>query len=200
MAYKLSGSILEVCDCAVLCPCWIGEDPDNGTCQSAIAYRIDEGHIDGLDVSGLNYAAAVFIPGNVLAGNWRGVFFIDERATAAQAEALRSVFRGERGGPLADLARLTGDVVAIERARISFDVVQGRGTLRIGNVVAAELEPYRGPTGAPTQLVDSIFSTIPGSPAYVGKAQQFRMTLPSIGVDLAIEGRNAIQGFFAFEG
>lgn len=200
MAYKLSGSILEVCDCAVLCPCWIGEDPDNGTCQSALAYHIDEGHIDGIDVSGLTYAAAVLIPGNVLAGNWRGAFFIDERASAAQAEALRSVFRGERGGPLADLAKLTGEVVSIQRAPINFDVVEGRGTLRIGSVVAADLEPYRGPNGAPTRLVDSIFSTIPGSPAYVGKAQRFRMALPSIGVDLAIEGRNAIQGFFVFEG
>jgi hypothetical protein len=200
MAYKLSGSILEVCDCAVLCPCWIGENPDNGSCQSALAYHIDEGEIDGIDVSGLTYAAAVFIPGNVLAGNWRGAFFVDDRASDAQAEALLSVFRGERGGPLADLAKLVGEVVSVERAPIRFDVVEGRGTLRIGDVVAAELEPYRGPTGAPTRLVDSIFSTIPGSPAYVGKAPQFRMDLPSIGVDLAIGGRNAIQGFFAFEG
>ena len=33
MAYTLEGRILEVCDCNVLCPCWIGEDPDNGTCD-----------------------------------------------------------------------------------------------------------------------------------------------------------------------
>ena len=32
------------------------------------------------------------------------------------------------------------------------------------------MEPYRGPTGEPTRLVDTIFSTIPGSPAYVSKA------------------------------
>ena len=30
MAYKLEGSLLEVCNCEVLCPCWIGVDPDNG--------------------------------------------------------------------------------------------------------------------------------------------------------------------------
>ena len=28
MAYKLEGSLLEVCNCEVLCPCWIGVDPD----------------------------------------------------------------------------------------------------------------------------------------------------------------------------
>ena len=165
MGYKLSGSILEVCDCKVLCPCWIGEDPDNGSCRSAIAYRIDQGAIDGLDVSGLIYAGAVFIPGNVFAGGWRGAFFIDDRASDAQAEALRAVFRGERGGPLADLAKLVDEVVSVERAPITFEVSEGKGTLRIGTVAEAELEPYRSGTGEPTRLVDSIFSTIPGSAA-----------------------------------
>jgi hypothetical protein len=37
MTYKLEGSILEVCDCEILCPCWVGEAPDNGTCQAAVA-------------------------------------------------------------------------------------------------------------------------------------------------------------------
>jgi hypothetical protein len=27
MPYHLEGRLLEVCDCRVLCPCWIGEDP-----------------------------------------------------------------------------------------------------------------------------------------------------------------------------
>jgi hypothetical protein len=39
MAHHLEGRLLEVCDCRVLCPCWIGEDPDNGTCDSVLAYR-----------------------------------------------------------------------------------------------------------------------------------------------------------------
>ena len=31
--YQLEGSLLEVCSCNVLCPCWIGEDPDGGACE-----------------------------------------------------------------------------------------------------------------------------------------------------------------------
>jgi hypothetical protein len=37
-AYQLEGSLLEACSCEVLCPCWIGEDPDRGTCESFNAY------------------------------------------------------------------------------------------------------------------------------------------------------------------
>src|SRR5208283_1835748 len=56
MAYQLEGKLLEVCDCNVLCPCWIGEDADNGTCDAVVAYHIDKGTVDGTDVSGLTLA------------------------------------------------------------------------------------------------------------------------------------------------
>jgi hypothetical protein len=43
MAYRLEGSLLEICNCHVLCPCWIREDPDYGACDSAFANRFDTG-------------------------------------------------------------------------------------------------------------------------------------------------------------
>ena len=52
MAYRLQGSLLEVCTCKILCPCWVGEDPDLGDCKSAMAWHFDQGTIDGVDVSG----------------------------------------------------------------------------------------------------------------------------------------------------
>ena len=200
MGYHLKGDLLEVCECKTLCPCWIGEDPDNGECRSVLAYHIDAGQIDGVDVSGLTFGVAVFIPGNVLKGGWRVVRYVDDRATAEQEQALLKAFRGKLGGPLADIARLVGEEVASRRAPISFTVEKGRGSLRIGDGIAAEMEPYRGPTGEPTQLVESIFSTIPGSPAYVAKASRFRMEQAEIGVKLDLAGHNAIQGHFEMQG
>jgi len=46
MAYQLEGRLLEVCNCDVLCPCWVGEDPDGGTCDAIVAYHIDDGQIE----------------------------------------------------------------------------------------------------------------------------------------------------------
>ena len=68
MAYRLQGSILEVCTCQVLCPCWIGEDPDGGTCDSTVAYRIDTGSVDGVDVSGLALASGCTFLGTCCRG------------------------------------------------------------------------------------------------------------------------------------
>lgn len=194
VAYDLEGSLLEACDCDVLCPCWVGEDPDGGTCQSVVAYHFDRGTIRGIDVSGLSLVSAAFIPGNVLAGNWRTVLFVDDRAGAEQQQALLDAFSGELGGPLADLAQLVGEVLEVRRAPIVHEIVEGKGTLRIGDgVVHARMEPYRGPDGSETTLHNSIFSTVPGSPAYVGKTSLFSMQLPEHGIVVQLEGRNAIQ-------
>ena len=192
--YQFEGTLLEACNCDVLCPCWIGEDPDNGTCSSVMAYHFDSGMIRGIDVSGLTLASVNFIPGNVLAGNWQTVMFVDDEASEEQAQAIVDTFSGKFGGPLGDLAQLIGELRAVVRAPISHKVEDGRGTLRLGDgMVVAEMEPYRGPDGSVTTLQNSLFSTVPGSPAWVSKASRFAVDLPDYGWTYEFEGRNAIQ-------
>jgi hypothetical protein len=193
VAYDLEGSLLEVCSCDVLCPCWIGEDPDNGTCESVVAYHFDRGTIQGVDVSGLTLASAVLIPGNVLEGNWKQVLFIDDKASDEQADAVLAAFRGELGGPLADLSQLVGELLAVERAPIDHQIIDGKGKLRVSDVISADMHPYTGPDGSTTTLHESIFSTVPGSPAYVGKADHQKIDIPEHGMQWEFEGRNAIQ-------
>ena len=200
MTYKLSGKLLEVCNCNVLCPCWIGEDPDHGDCKASLAYHFEKGEIDGVDVSGITAAVSAHIPGNVLDGNWKECLYISDNATDEQFNALVAVLSGKKGGPLADLAKLVGEVAEVKRVPITFQVSEGKGTYRVGNVVEAQVEPYMGMTGRPTTLAETVFSTIPGSPAYVSKASVFRMNNPTLGLNVDLRNHNAIQGSFAFEG
>ncbi len=128
--------MFEVCTCNVLCPCWVGEDPDGGTCDGLLGWRVDKGQIDGVDVGGITLVMMAHIPGNILQGNWRAMVYLDERATENQEEALLNVFTGKLGGPIADLASLVGEVVGLERVPITTDVIDGKGTLKIGTAVA----------------------------------------------------------------
>jgi len=201
MAYQLEGKLLEVCDCNVLCPCWIGEDADNGTCDTVLAYHIDKGKIDGTDVSGLTIGLLAHIPGNILQGNWRMAVFVDDKASPQQQEAMLNAWTGKLGGPLADMAKLVGEVVAVERAPISFNVEAGEGRLRIGTIAEATMAPYKSRAGNVTTLNESVFSTIPGSPAYVSKASRYRRQGQKYGLrDVDLQNRNAIQGLFRFVG
>ena len=180
--YDLQGTLLEACSCGVLCPCWVGADPDGGSCDAVNAYHFDSGTIRGVDVSGLSAVLVVKIPGNVLTpGSWQVVRFIDEKATDEQMAAILDAYRGNLGGPLADLAGLIGEEVAVERAQIVHEIRDGRGTLLIGDAVSAEMAPFLAADGTTTTLRDSLFSTVPGSPAYVGRADHSPSASPSTG-------------------
>jgi hypothetical protein len=199
MAYHLEGRLLEVCNCRVLCPCWIGEDPDNGTCETIVSWRFDKGQIDGVDVAGTTIAAIAHVPGNILEGNWTAAIYLSDNVTPKQEEAILKVYTGKAGGPVADLAKLIGTVVSVEKVPITFDVQGGKGTLKVGNHGYAELEPYKSASGATTTLTDTVFSTVPGAPVFVGKAPIYRSKNAALGIDLDIKDHNALQSTFVFD-
>lgn len=199
--YELEGHLLEVCDCQVLCPCWIGEDPDGGTCEALVAWTIERGQVNGVDVSGLALVVLPHIPGNILQGNWKALVVVDDNASPEQQEAMLSVFTGQLGGPIADLAALIGEVVAVERAPIHYTIEGGKGQIKVGEFAEATMEPYQGATGKSTVLNETVFSTIPGSPAYVSKASSYTRNTQQYGLnDVNLQGHNAVQGHFYFEG
>jgi hypothetical protein len=146
-----------------------------------------------VDVGGLSLVGVAHIPGNVLEGNWRQVVYVDDQASDEQADALLDAFSGKLGGPLADLAELVGERVAVERAPISHQIVDGAGTLTVGDKVQAAMHPYTGPDGSTTTLNNSVFSTVPGSPAYVAVADTQKIDIPEHGYEWAYEKKNAIQ-------
>lgn len=196
MPYNIEGRLLEVCTCKILCPCWVGEDPDFGVCDGVLGWHIDKGTIEGVDVAGRSFIILAHIPGNILKGNWKVRVYIDDKATKQQLDALIKVWTGKAGGPVADLAKLVGEVVAVEQVPITFEVQGMNGTLKVGDVIGASLEPFHGATGQPTAMTDTVFTTIPGSPAYVGKASSYTAKAP--GFDVNLKGHNAVSGSFRF--
>jgi len=200
MSYEIEGRLLEVCTCNVLCPCWVGEDPDNKTCDTVIAWGIEKGEIEGVSVDGLTIAVSAHIPKNILIPkSWKAVVFVDDRATSDQEGALLRLFTGQLGGAVADLAGLIGEVVAVERAPISFSVEGGKGSLKIGTRVDAEMAPFIGATGNPTTLAETVFSTIPGSPVYASKASRYTRDGTGHGIpSVNLTDHNALQGHFRF--
>jgi hypothetical protein len=99
---------------------------------------------------------------------------------------------------VADLAQLVSEVVGVERLPVTFTVEGGKGRIKIGQVAEAEMAPLMGPHGQPTTLNESVFSTIPGSPAYVSQASTYKSKVPALGINVDLHDHNAVQGNFRF--
>ena len=200
MAYHLDGRLLEVCTCMAICPCWVGQDPDGGHCEGLLAWHMDSGQINGVDIAGRTVAAVAYIPGNALKGNWKAAVYIDDGASTAQKDALLQVYTGKLGGPVAQLASLIGQVVALESVPITFTVQAGKGSVRIGSVAEADVEPF---LGAPSGIRRN--SRIRSSPPFLARLLMFAHRVPrarqdATGVNVDITGHNSVQGHFLFDG
>ena len=202
MAWHVKGTYIETCSCDFFCPCnfSLANGADYDYCRVALVFNVTEGDVDGTDVGGLAVAAIADTPKVMTDGNWRLGLFIDEAASEEQAQKLAGVFSGQLGGPLADLAQLVSEVVGVYDVPIDFNMQEGKGTIRVGDAASADMQPYTDAQGRPTKLVDTVFSTIPGSPAYAGKASSFKVNVPQHQMQWEYNGRNAILGDFRMEG
>jgi hypothetical protein len=201
VAYEMRGQFLEACDCSVPCPCWFVEDPDEGECTGIIAWHIEQGEIDGVEVTGLTavsvsqHSGARGAPGEH--ANMRIALIVDERASEEQEQAVARAFTGKLGGPLAELAEMTHDTPEVTHAPIEFRSDGASTRLSVGELVRTEMTPVVGATGRITTIADSVMAEMLGL-GEVGKASTLRFNLSTQGIDLSLENRSATRGRFRY--
>jgi hypothetical protein len=199
MPYHLQGRFFEACDCYVPCPCWFSDSPDEDECTGVFAWQIENGDIDGVDVTGLAVVSASRHGGHRDQPNQlRVALIVDSRATNDQSQALDSAFSGELGGPLGQLARMGGRRSAVERASISFATDRGAHRLDVGKRISVASKAVFGSTARPITINDGAFATLLGSPGVVGKSSKYRLTIDSADIDLDVTGRSTTHGRFAY--
>jgi hypothetical protein len=97
--WMIRGTQFANCNCDWGCPCQFNSPTSHGHCEAIEAGHIEEGQYNGTRLDGLNYVMLVQWPGEIADGNGREQFIIDERANAAQREALGKIMRGESTAP-----------------------------------------------------------------------------------------------------
>ena len=123
-AWNISGQYVETCSCDYVCPCVphvLAVQPSKGSCTFAMAFRIDKGRFGETPMDGLPFVVVGFTPGRMIDGNWSVGIIADERASAAQQEALGAICSGQAGGPMAALAPLVGKFLGIASAKITYE-------------------------------------------------------------------------------
>jgi hypothetical protein len=178
MAWNIEGSHMESCTCELVCPCSasFALPAHYDRCKVTLAFHVNQGEVEGVDVSGLTVAAVGDTPKVMTDGNWRVGIFIDAAATDEQAEKLGAVFSGALGGPMAALASLIGENLGVERAPIEFRADGLRHSVKIGDAVDIEVEdvvPFGIESGEPVKLA-GVFNPV-GSELTVSRPTRARV-------------------------
>lgn len=141
-AKEISGEYLEARSCDVYTgPCFANGEVGISGKEAVLAWMIDQGTWKGQDVAGLGAALIVNADDtlgfggsfNVRPEKIASVILVDERANAAQHEALVAFVR--ESAP-----ELAKDVVRIEKAPLSLtnDHLSGKGVFRAGSLAKIE--------------------------------------------------------------
>jgi hypothetical protein len=145
--WSLTGELILNCNCTVFCPCVVSlgkHPPTEGYCQAWAGVRIDEGRSGAVDLSGLNVAMLLDIPGKMERGNWVLALWIDDRATDDQFAALEAIFAGRARGSTGLFALLVGNYLGAERAPIEFVTDGDTRQLSVGRVIKGAVRPIKG--------------------------------------------------------
>lgn len=145
---------LQTCNCDYGCPCEFSAPPTTGFCEGMGAWKIEKGAYDGVALGALGLAFAAKWPGAIHEGNGTLLLFVDEKASAAQREALLAIASGKDGGlPFEILATTITTLHEPRYVPFDFDVDGINSSVRVGNDFRIALEPIKNPvTRAPEQV------------------------------------------------
>jgi hypothetical protein len=199
MAWRLEGTYFESCSCDAVCPCTWSALTAKATldrCRALLAYHVDSGEIDGVDVSGLTFALFLDTPPVMSDGNWRVGVYLDDAASDGQAAQLGAVLSGQLGGPPAMLGPLIGEMLGVEKAPITY-TDEGRGHhVRIGNAVDVGVEDFVAGGEDPVRLTNVFHpsnTTLTVAPATAARLSTF-------GLDWGREGQSGFSAPFSWAG
>jgi hypothetical protein len=198
LPYELSGGFFELCDCKTLCPCWVGQLPDDARCTGAFAWNIEAGKIGDLDVGGRAVVSVSVHTGHRDTGGQEVYVFIDDKASVAQYDELLRTFTGQNGGPLGELNVLMGALQGHQRAPIDLTASGNFLSVTVGRVMSGDAEVLRGGDSEVTQLVHGYLSNVLGTPADVARSSAFRIDLGIRNLSIEVRGRAAMRGHFAY--
>jgi len=122
--WKISGDYFEACSCDSVCPCptsGLAGRPTQGSCDAGLVFHVERGTHGTTTLDGLSFAVLLHTPGPMIAGNWTVGVIVDERASAAQREALVAIGSGQGGGPMAAVGPLVSKFAGVESKPITIE-------------------------------------------------------------------------------
>jgi hypothetical protein len=195
--WNLSGTYFETCNCEAACPCIFTSPPTEGNCKALVAWHIHKGRYASTPLDGLNVALAVAAPGTMVATKWQVAAYFDDKANAAQNDALHAIFGGKAGGHPAVLASFIGEMVGARNVPMVYLAEGRKSSLSIPGVAEAEIVQLDGQGGGPIRIEGHPLCIAPGKAATVARSSHF--TLKDHRWNWEFSGRTGMMSDFAYQ-
>lgn len=152
MSWRIRGTYFESCNCDVICPCRrvdgaAGGRSTHGVCRGVLSSLIEDGTVDGTELSGLPVALACRYSDDEPGSPWTWVLCLDAGASEDQA-ALEGIFTGRLGGDAErhfPWAWKASELVAVRAVEITVDHARRRQRLRMRDRVSVRIrDRYKG--------------------------------------------------------
>jgi hypothetical protein len=156
--WKVAGQYYETCSCDFVCPCVLTQlqaKPSKGSCTFAMSFKIDHGTFGDVPLDGLGFVVVGLTPEEMGKGNWTAGVIVDDRASAAQRDAIVAIASGGAGGPMAALSGMIANFAGVESAPIRFERDGAKWSVNASSFVSMSAEPAMGidpTTTEPLQL------------------------------------------------
>jgi hypothetical protein len=200
MAWQLSGTYFENCNCDMVCPCTtsgLTMPADQDRCRVVLAFHIDRGEVDGVDVSDKTVVVLADTPPVMSDGNWRVGLVMDAAASPEQAEKLGAVFGGQVGGPMAMLSPLITELLGMETAPIDYADNGRIHSIKVGDLMDIEIEDFVAP-GNPSEEVEHLTGMFHPAASTLTIAKANRSRVDAFGMAFANEGKNGHSAPFSW--
>jgi hypothetical protein len=153
--WRVKATELANCNCDYGCPCQFNALPTHGNCHGLFGMEIEEGHFGAVRLDGLRTVLTASTPGALHQGNGTMQVIIDERADAAQRDALLKIMTGQETEEMATIWWVlmamcpTKLEPLFRRIEFAVDVEARRGRVSVPGLLELVGEPIRNPvTGA----------------------------------------------------
>ena len=151
--WEINGHFLLNCNCDVFCNCPMSlgravPNSPNGKCFSWWGISIEKGFAigesDKIDLSGLNVAILLEVPGPLSMGGWTVGLYIDEKASDDAADALLTIFSGQAGGQTGWFSSMISNFLGVKRCAITYKETETGWTYTIPNILEGTIEKEPG--------------------------------------------------------
>ena len=145
--WHIKGEMMLSCSCTVFCPCVLSlgkHPPTEMQCQTWAGIRIDEGRFGEIDLSTINLALMIEIPGLMSRGNWSAGVFIDEKSSIYQVKALTRIMSGQARGSTHLLSIMVNRFLGVWQEEVRYEVDGDVRRLSVPKIIDGEIRPIRG--------------------------------------------------------